>query len=686
MAEELDELRAHAQTRVGTVLCGKYRLEGVLGLGGMATVYTAVHRNGRRVALKMLHPALSMNPDVRMRFLREGQAANAVNDPGAVIVIDDDVAEDGAAFIVMELLEGEVIEALWEQNDCRLPPRTVMAIGRELCTVLAAAHRAGIVHRDIKPENLFLTRDGRLKVLDFGLARVRDAMAPKMTHTGMVFGTPAFMAPEQASGRVSKIDAQTDIWAIGATMFTLVSGALVHQGETAQHQVFLAATKRARSVASVLPGAEEPLVSVIDRALVLEKKGRWPTADAMGEAIREASLMLFGEAEPELLGSGDLTRVQFLAPTPDLLPKAARRAGESSETEDYYPVQNDSSDTHEGFALKADSSDTEQNAIPRSLLETTIPDAMPRAIESSDEEDALTRVRGSSPDLRSRAAASISGASASVVPEGHAFKRPAPTPGWGSPHVVTPGGAQPIAHAPEPDDFTSTLRRLVGAIPRGGRRRLRAQLQMLEPRSRDVPAKGGVAPRPRYWVGLGSGAAAVFVLAVLFGAVLHRGSTSSPTSPSASVEPQKPAPAPAVAATSAVRVETEPPNEGAPTAPPTASTGASAAEIPASAATTNTLGLGLALPPNPYGADAPRRQSPTVASGAVPVNPGVMTSAPTLPAQRASPAKERDSARSGLNCNPPYSVNSDGKVLWKAECLKSSPRGNAGESIVDKRR
>lgn len=292
MSDDDDRL-AQAQKRVGALLCDKYRVERVLGVGGMATVYAGMHRNGRRVALKLLHPELSMRKDIRARFIREGLAANAVNHPGAVAVIDDDVAEDGAAFLVMERLEGKTLEKIWEECGQRLSMRVVLAVGRELCGVLTAAHRAGIVHRDIKPENLFLTDDGHLKVLDFGLARLHDAARPKDTHTGMVFGTPAFMPPEQASGKTSEIDARTDLWAVGATMFTLVSGKMVHEGETAQHFVMLSATERARSLAAVMPHAPPVLVELIDRALARERDTRWPDAEAMVEAIRKASDALF---------------------------------------------------------------------------------------------------------------------------------------------------------------------------------------------------------------------------------------------------------------------------------------------------------------------------------------------------------------------------------------------------------
>src|SRR5580700_7243547 len=153
---------SQAQRRVGTVLRGKYHLDRVLGVGGMAVVYAATHRNTKRFAVKMLHPELSIHEDVRTRFLREGYVANSVQHPGAVAVLDDDVAEDGAAFLVMELLDGAPVDAVWEKHGKRVPVAVVVAIGDALLDVLAAAHAKGVVHRDIKPANLFLTSDGRL--------------------------------------------------------------------------------------------------------------------------------------------------------------------------------------------------------------------------------------------------------------------------------------------------------------------------------------------------------------------------------------------------------------------------------------------------------------------------------------------------------------------------------------------
>jgi eukaryotic-like serine/threonine-protein kinase len=290
-----NELKARAAARIGHVLRGKYRVDSVLGIGGMAVVYAATHRNKKRFALKILHPELSMRSDIRQRFLREGYAANSLGHPGAVAILDEDIAEDGAAFLVMELLEGASTEALWEASGRRLPASVVLVIAHELLDLLAVAHEMSIVHRDIKPANLFVARDGALKVLDFGIARVKDVSAEaSTTNTGTMLGTPAFMAPEQAGGLSSEIDGRTDLWGTGATLFTLLSGEHVHRGETPTQMAIQAATQPARSLSSVLPEAPAPIVALVDRALSFAKADRWDGARAMRDAVLAAEQALFG--------------------------------------------------------------------------------------------------------------------------------------------------------------------------------------------------------------------------------------------------------------------------------------------------------------------------------------------------------------------------------------------------------
>ncbi|UQA57629.1 serine/threonine-protein kinase [Polyangium aurulentum] len=278
-----------AKRRVGEILRGKWRIDALLGVGGMAVVYAATHRNGKRVAVKMLHPEMSMDPDLRARFLREGYAANSIGHPGCVAVLDDEVSEDGAVFVVMELLEGETLDARAERSGGRLSPGEVVPLVDQLLDILAAAHAKGIIHRDLKPENLFLTHEGKLKVLDFGIARLRDGQNARLTATGVGMGTPAFMPPEQALAKWDEVDARSDLWAIGATMFTLLTGRLVHEAGSVAALLIAIATKPVAPIASILPGIPPALAAAIDRALAFDPAHRFQDARSMQAALRAAS-------------------------------------------------------------------------------------------------------------------------------------------------------------------------------------------------------------------------------------------------------------------------------------------------------------------------------------------------------------------------------------------------------------
>ncbi|WP_394828518.1 protein kinase domain-containing protein [Pendulispora albinea] len=294
----VEENRAYGRAgRIGKVIRGKWRIDARLGEGATATVYAATHRNGHRVALKVLHPQFLRDEQIRTRFMREAYVGNAISHPGVVRVIDDDVTEDGAVFLVMELLEGESFEKRAERHGGRLPLAEVVWLLDTLLDVLAAAHERSVVHRDVKPENLFLTRDGRIKVLDFGFARMKEQAerggsteaATSLTKTGFILGTPDFMSPEQAGGRNSAVDGRSDLWSAAATAFCLISGQRVHPGAVTLHQHLLqTATARARSLGSVDPGLPASLVAVIDRALSLEPERRWSDAHAMRTALRAA--------------------------------------------------------------------------------------------------------------------------------------------------------------------------------------------------------------------------------------------------------------------------------------------------------------------------------------------------------------------------------------------------------------
>ena len=273
---EKDPLVVRARSRLGTMLHDKWHLDVLLGVGGMAAVYAATHRNGSRAAIKVLHPEMSTNPVVRERFLWEGYAANAVGHEGTVKVLDDDAEEDGGLFLITELLDGETFEERRVRLGGRLPAEEVLFLADKLLDVLAAAHGKGIIHRDLKPENVFLTRAGNVKVLDFGIARLRQlSTAKSLTQSGTMIGTPAYMAPEHARGLSNDVDERSDLWSCGAMMFCLLSGRNVHEGRTVNEQLVNAITRPAPSLAAVLPTAPSAIVRVVDRALEFSKDMRW---------------------------------------------------------------------------------------------------------------------------------------------------------------------------------------------------------------------------------------------------------------------------------------------------------------------------------------------------------------------------------------------------------------------------
>ncbi|WP_394832423.1 protein kinase [Pendulispora rubella] len=272
----------------------KYKITRLLGVGGMAAVYAATHRNGHRVAIKYLHEHLSDDADIRRLFSREAYVANEVDHPGVVPVLDDAEDEHGCILLIMPLLDGETLRARWERTGKRLSVAEVGVLMWDVLDVLAAAHSKGIVHRDIKPENLFVDSNGHIRVLDFGIARHIDTEA-NATVTGRMIGTPAFMPPEQALGKREEIGPASDCWAAGATIFTLLSGELVHVANSAEALLASAATQRARSLASVSTTIPASIVRFVDKSLAFEISDRWRTGYEMREALLNAFEETLGE-------------------------------------------------------------------------------------------------------------------------------------------------------------------------------------------------------------------------------------------------------------------------------------------------------------------------------------------------------------------------------------------------------
>jgi serine/threonine protein kinase len=315
------------RSRVGSTLLGKWRLDALLGVGGMGAVYSATHRNGARSAVKILHRSCSEDAVARHRFRREGYIANKLAQAGAVRVLDDDVAPDGSAFLVMDLLEGRALNDIVEDVGGRLDAASVLCLADRVLTVLAAAHELGIVHRDIKPENVFVTNAGVVKLLDFGIASTAELSRTlgRATKTGTPLGTPAYMSPEQARGQWNEVGPASDIWATGAMMFSMLSGEIVHPEGSVAEILAALVTRRARSVAKACRGLPRSVVAIVDRALASKPAQRWPSAVAMRSAVRAAYRAVCGQPMP----LGALSRMPT-APRDDLPWHRRPRAGKTA--------------------------------------------------------------------------------------------------------------------------------------------------------------------------------------------------------------------------------------------------------------------------------------------------------------------------------------------------------------------
>ncbi len=313
--------------RVGTVIKGKWTIESLLGVGGMASVYAAQHRNGQRAALKILHTDFAREKTICDRFLREAYVSNKVNHPATVQVLDDDMCESGEPFLVMELLEGETVRDAWKKSGRTMPVPRVMQISERVLDCLSSCHAIGVIHRDLKPANIFITDKGVIKVLDFGVAQMRDATAER-TATGTALGTPAYMSPEQAMGLVDQLDGRADLFSVGAMMHALITGHRINNGRTEQEALVMAATKPVPSVARIAPNLAIDVIHVVDKSLAWDRRNRYGDAREMQAACLEVLAKNNTEA---LTSGGPAPRPnEVVAPPPPAVKVTAQPASSAS--------------------------------------------------------------------------------------------------------------------------------------------------------------------------------------------------------------------------------------------------------------------------------------------------------------------------------------------------------------------
>jgi serine/threonine-protein kinase len=713
-----DELAIRAAARIGTVLRGKYHLDRVLGIGGMAVVYAATHRNRKQFAVKVLNKELSFHADTQTRFLREGYVANSVDHPGSVAVLDDDVAEDGAAFLVMELLDGETVEQLWERSRRRVPLDVVLKIGHQLLDVLAAAHSNGIVHRDVKPANVFLTRTGQLKVLDFGIARLRDVAVRHGTNSGILLGTPAFMAPEQALANASEIDARTDVWAVGATMYTLASGRIVHEASNAIQILMKAAQQPARSLGVLLPEAPFKILHVIDRALAFDKSARWPSAAAMRDAIADASEIVshrtqvsplhgsFSDATLGVRAGSDPALSPTLASEPDMT-----RAEEDAAIASTEPAQK--SVALPAFEEVATPAPSSSNNLTKFTLVPTLASAADVTRDNEDEAAAASTAPG-----RNRAAWLAfefdTDNETAIVGPAPSSDAPTKIQALEFDDAVLPGSDEVLtdvlARQPRPDERTATMtalsrsRALSDTVVTRVRRPTPSARPFLPAHFHEASARFHVIAQAtwRAWptrlalLARKSLSAAharpkllqgtVLVLTVLAVSMTflvikqysahpnpERAPSVSKTTtaleiPAASENARGSAEADAAAASS----ETADAVAGVDELPSTAST----ASVPAST-TVDPTAPSPTPPPATRSSPLVRRPPKEDPTPVAPSKPAlapastvrVKPTAPSPPAQSTTPPLAPIPWGPPSKCSPPYDIHSSGKKIWKLECL-----------------
>lgn len=280
---------------IGELVDGRYKIETRLGEGALATVYAATHELiEKRVALKVLKQEFVADAEIVERFLREAKAASRLNHKNIISLSDFGKVPSGAPFFVMELLDGRTLsDLLYDGKGIPVPEaiRLVTEIGQGL----AAAHQHGVVHRDLKPDNIGLARDSEgvehVKILDFGLAKIVQENR-KLTRAGQVLGTPEYMSPEQASGQT--VDQRSDIFALGILLYRLIVGRVPFGGKTFMEVISKVLSERPRSPRSLCnaPELTAPLEAVILRALSRAQEDRFPTMDAMLEALRRSTVDL----------------------------------------------------------------------------------------------------------------------------------------------------------------------------------------------------------------------------------------------------------------------------------------------------------------------------------------------------------------------------------------------------------
>jgi serine/threonine protein kinase/tetratricopeptide (TPR) repeat protein len=273
---------------------GHYRIDSVLGAGGMGVVYLACDEElGRKVGLKLLPPSLVADEAHLERLKREARTASALNHPN-IVTIHEIGQVDATHYIATEFIDGTTLRERMSQGS--VSPNEALEIARQVASALSVAHAAGIVHRDIKPENIMLRPDGYVKVLDFGIAKFaqHDALGLEAgTQPGMILGTTRYMSPEQARGQ--EVDARTDIWSLGVVLYEMLAGCPPFEGETPADVTSAVLMRAAPSLAAHTPNLPAKLQSIVEKSLRKEKGERYQSAGELLNDLRGVKDAVVGE-------------------------------------------------------------------------------------------------------------------------------------------------------------------------------------------------------------------------------------------------------------------------------------------------------------------------------------------------------------------------------------------------------
>ncbi|MET0594275.1 MAG: protein kinase, partial [Polyangiaceae bacterium] len=296
--------KAPVDPYVGTTFDGRYKIESVLGEGGMGVVYLARHKViDKKVAIKVLRADMAREKEITDRFLQEAKAASSIGNPHIIDISDFGHLPDGSTYFVMEWLDGKPLSKALEETK-PLPVNRLANVARQIAEALASAHQRSIVHRDLKPDNIFLIKRGSepdfVKILDFGIAKVSSGTS-KLTRAGSVFGTPHYMSPEQAAG--APVDSRTDIYALGVILYEMASGRVPFDADNFMGILTQHMYKAPVPIRALVPAQDVPpgLEAIILKALSKKPEQRYQTMEELAADVDKLVRGAIPDAVPDMI-------------------------------------------------------------------------------------------------------------------------------------------------------------------------------------------------------------------------------------------------------------------------------------------------------------------------------------------------------------------------------------------------